>query len=305
MEKQNHQIFNIFKTMFALMLIAFTIVSCKSDDDDEIVELAKPKISNIEIGLNNNEIGVIAKDFHFNAEVVAGDRIDYVQAEILPKAGETYSKPWQHKIVWEQNRGAKNSVEHHHFDVPADAAEGTYDFIITVKDLNGTETVEKRKITLYTAENLPVNPDLYAMNILVNGSTYYTTYQGLEMPNYKFKNGDVFSGPTRLSGVKADGKMYLVLINKKFNHKPETVNAIDFSKTIVYSLTEHQNIANTTEITNLTASELTIGATVDGIGNPITGQKAWENGTYYYGVVYTNSTYNMSYFNYIEIPVEL
>ena len=36
----------------------------------------------------------------------------------------------------------------------------------------------------------------------------------------------------------------------------------------------------------------------------IGGNKAWETGTYYLGVVYKNTTYNMGYFQYIELPLE-
>ncbi|RAV28698.1 hypothetical protein DN748_12145 [Sinomicrobium soli] len=38
--------------------------------------------------------------------------------------------------------------------------------------------------------------------------------------------------------------------------------------------------------------------------NPVSGDNAWANGGYYFGVVYTNTTYNMSLFHYIEFTVE-
>lgn len=38
---------------------------------------------------------------------------------------------------------------------------------------------------------------------------------------------------------------------------------------------------------------------------PITGEKAWETGDYYFGVIYDSTTYNMSLFNYIEVSVNM
>ena len=55
-------------------------------------------------------------------------------------------------------------------------------------------------------------------------------------------------------------------------------------------------------------AHFTIGAATDNNAptpNAISGPKAWESGTYYYGIVYKNTTYNMSLFHYIEVPVEL
>ncbi|MCJ8497287.1 DUF4625 domain-containing protein [Chryseobacterium salipaludis] len=292
--------------VFALLL--FTAVSCRSDDDTPEPEKAVPTIENIEIGLNNNEIGTIGKDFHFNADVTAGDKIDKIEVNLVQRANASYSKPWHYTVVWEQYKGARNTNVHKHFDIPADAAEGTYDFIITVYDENGTKRVEKRAITLYLEANLPVNPIIYAMNVFANDDVYYSTADGVEMPGYVFKTGDDFWGPTTLEGVKDNGKAYLLLINKKFNHRPETISEIDFSKAIVYDVIEHIDMETVGGIGNYPAPKLKIGAAVDGNkpqGNPITGAKAWESSTYYYGVVYTNTTHNMSTFDYIEIPVQL
>ncbi|WP_443936796.1 DUF4625 domain-containing protein [Pedobacter sp. MW01-1-1] len=141
-------------TLFLVVAIGFT--ACKKDQSE--AELAKPTIENIEIGLNNSEIGIIGQDFHFNADVIAGDKIDMVEVKILQKVGGTYSAPWSLTVTWPQYKGAKNTNIHKHFDIPSAAVEGEYDFIITIMDENGTKTEEKRKIRIWTKENLPVFP---------------------------------------------------------------------------------------------------------------------------------------------------
>lgn len=113
--------------------------------------------------------------------------------------------------------------------------------------------------------------------------------------------------------------MYLLLINKKHNHRPESISAIDFSKAIVGDVYEHKNkptvggFANVTRDTTqppsaLRMPTLTIGEEYDNNAptpNPITGVKAWEAGVYYVGVVYYNTTYNMGAFHYVEVEVVL
>ena len=51
--------------------------------------------------------------------------------------------------------------------------------------------------------------------------------------------------------------------------------------------------------------EFTIGAAVDNNvpANAIQGDKAWANGDYFFGVVYTNKTHNMSAHYYIPITM--
>lgn len=145
------------KVIAVTLLFVATFTACKKDQQPD-PELAKPTIDNIELGLGNNQIGVIGKDFHFNADILAGDKIENVQVKILPRSGETYAKAWKLEITWDQYKDAKNATVHKHFDIPADATEGKYDFVIIVNDQNGTTLEEKREIIIYKAENLPVDP---------------------------------------------------------------------------------------------------------------------------------------------------
>src|SRR5690554_4172277 len=99
------------KAITMIILFVATFTACKKDSQPE-PELTKPTISDIEIGLGNNEIGVVGKDFHFNAEILAGDKIENVLVKILPRSGETYEKPWTFELTWEQYKGAKNATVH-------------------------------------------------------------------------------------------------------------------------------------------------------------------------------------------------
>jgi hypothetical protein len=98
--------------LFLLTTSAFT--ACDNDDNQEA---AKPTAQNIEIGTANNKRALIGRDFHFNADVVAGDKIADVQLKILPKSGETYVKDWKLEFKWPEYVGTKNTNVHKHFTI--------------------------------------------------------------------------------------------------------------------------------------------------------------------------------------------
>lgn len=304
----------------AFLLFAGVFAACEKDND-AVPEKPEPTIENIEIGLNNNGIAVIGRDFHFEADIVAGDKIDDVRIKILQKSGETYSKDWSFEIIWDEYKGAKNANVHKHFDIPEDAAEGIYDFVITIHDENGTTLEDVQTISIYLPENLPVDPQLSIFSISKSGSEG----SGFFYRNGEFIDGNLFSASqvlssqATISGVKGDGKMYILLINKALNHRPETIDDIDFSKAVVYDVFEHQNEELVYPFSNAVFNaetftwirkipRLTIGAANDNNApqpNPIDGEKAWETGDYYFGIVYRNTTYNSNFHHYIEFEIIL
>lgn len=304
-----------------IALFALAITGCKKDTPE--AEKPKATLSNIEVGSGNNGIGVIGKDFHFNADIVAGDKIDIIQIKIEPMAGEAYSKTWSHEVKWEQYQGARNTNVHKHFNIPADAPEGKYNFLIIVKDQNGTTLEEKRTVTLYLEENLPVNPELQIFTITKNNSSDYFYNDGkfTNPADTRFSKNAILASQVGISGVSGNGIMYVLLIKKSLNHRPETVDAIDFSKAIVYDVFEHKDQPNKYTFTNLIAElntttwtvtiirdrpQFTIGASADNNtpANTITGDKAWSNGDYYFGVVYKNTTNNFHFYHYIELGID-
>lgn len=301
---------NSIKTL-AVFIIAtsLAITACKKDKTPE-PEKPKPTITNVEVGLNNNEIGVIGKDFHLNADIVAGDKIENIQIKILPRNGETYSKPWKFELTWEEFKGAKNTNVHKHFNIPTDAVEGKYDFFIIVNDQNGSKLEEKRAITIYSETNLPVNPSVALFMMFNNKLPFYINTRFLN--ENKLKIDDEIKAEVTIDDVKGDGKMYILLINKKLNHRPESIGKIDFSKVIVYDVIEHKDWTSTTSFSNASttkpAPSLKIGANTDNnlpTPSSINGAKVWETGTYYFGFIYHNSTYNMGLFNYVEVALNM
>jgi hypothetical protein len=304
--------FHTSRTLLTLLLLATLFSACKKDQDAP-APLA-PTITNVEVGLGNNELGVIGKDFHLNAKVLAGSKIENVRVIIQQRSGETYAKVWSHEINWLEYKDTKNASIHKHFDIPADAAEGKYDFLIIVQDQNGTTLEEKRNLTIYEEKNLPVNPKQTIFNLFRNYQRYYRK-GAFTTPGAKLLKGDTLHSQVAISSVKGDGKLYLLLINKKFNHRPESIEQIDFSKAIVYDVVEHKGMATAGDFSNTIDGnvvrewpQLVIGGATDNNAptpNAISGSKAWETGTYYYGLVYKNTTYNMSFFEYIEVPIEL
>ena len=309
----------------SLLLLILTLgitqlfTSCSNDDDSEII-LEEPTIDNVEIGLGNNGMGVIGRDFHFNADILAGDKIEDVRISILQKDGKTYSKDWSFEIMWDQYKGTKNANVHQHFDIPEEAAEGIYDFIIIINDQNGSKLEEKRSISIYSSENVPVNPEVFLFTVMADNRIIYDHANGgfLDPATQmygdgpgKINKGDNLVPSMTVTGIKDDGKMYVVLINKKHSHRPETIDAIDLSKTVIVDIYEHENIAKTSSFTNYTIRrpslpKLLIGAESDNAlptANPITGQKIWESGNYYLGMLYHNSTHNISTYKYIELNI--
>ncbi len=296
------------------LLITFTFSSC--EDDPEPV-LPAPTIENVEIGSGNNRIGVIGRDFHLDLDIVAGAKIELVGVRIEPIEGESYASTWNFELTWEQFKGAKNTNVHQHFDIPQDAVEGKYDFIITVTDENGTSLEETYKIEIVDPANLTVDPLLYIWMITTDQGDFHYVNETLENPqNVEFSKGEVLSSDATLKNVKGNGKMYLLLIKKNANHLPESVDAIDFSKVIVYDVFEHKNESEVYTFSSVIydgsggflrpSPTLTIGASSDNNSpqpKAINGDIAWESGEYYFGVVYTNSSHNISLHHYFGLSV--
>ncbi len=304
------------KFLYLFAILTFQLItSCSKDDDNEIIP--EPSIENIEIGSGNNGQGIIGRDFHFDMDVVAGELIETIQLKIEQKNDETYSREWSFEISWEEYNGLKNTNVHKHFDIPEEAPEGHYDLVIKVKDQNGTSLEEKREVELVDPANLPVDPELYLWSTANSNGDSYFVNETLENPeNIVYAKNDTLTSNIQIQNVKNDGIMYLLLIKKDFNHLPESVDAINFSKAIVFDVYEHKaeqevytfwNTPYNSEIGDYERwPELIIGAENDNNApesNRIEDDKAWENGEYYFGVVYTNTTNDVSIHHYLELEI--
>jgi hypothetical protein len=290
-----------------MMLIMLTLSACDENNSEPAPqpELPKPTLENLELGLGNAGIGVIGEDFHFEANILAVDKIDTVKVKILPRAGEKYSKPWKHEITWNQYKGLKNTNVHKHFNVPADAAEGTYDLVVTVLDENGSRLEVKRDFEIYTRASLPIRPMITGLWMHKNWGPVYDYHSDKDkFPTQRYKKGDTIQVQANISFVKGDGKLYLLLIKKTANYNPQTIEEVDLSKAMVYDVHEHKNqesikdfgnsefdMESYTVIRNI--PDLVIGADKDNnapTNNAINGNKAWGSGDYNLVVIYKNFT---------------
>jgi hypothetical protein len=296
------------------LLFSASLISC-NDDDDLSPELLTATIENLEIGSGNNGKGIIGRDFHFDMDVVAATRIVDIQVLIKQKTGVTYSKDWSFDVTWEEFKGAKNTNVHKHFSIPEEAPEGNYDFIIRVKDENGSLKEEKHLIELISAEKLPVLPELYSFMLqksAASKSFIYILNRGFMDPADKgYMKGDTLDAYVDIRNVKDDGVIYTLLIKKSAGHRPETVKDIDFSKVIVADVREHKGLTkvgtftNYVDMPNFSPRTLVIGGATDN-NIPSAGvidQSKWASGDYYYGIVYTNTTHNMSAHYYIDLSL--
>ncbi|WP_439487954.1 DUF4625 domain-containing protein [Algoriphagus sp.] len=138
------------KINYLILLLSAGLIFSSCQDEDEKPVLPVPKIENIEVGLGDNEMAEIGKDFHFEADVLAGDKIENILIHIKQRAGGNYADPWSFEVVWDEYKGLKNTNIHQHFDIPEDAVEGIYDFVITVNDQNGESVEVVRNLTIYS-----------------------------------------------------------------------------------------------------------------------------------------------------------
>lgn len=292
-----------------LLFAAVSFTACDKNDPEPEPELAKPTLENLELGFSNSGIGVIGEDFHFDANILAADKIDRVEVKILPKSGEIYTKSWKHEITWEQYKGLKNTNVHKHFNIPADATEGKYDLFVFVYDENGSMLEVKNDLEIYTRANLPVRPMISGLWMHKNWGPMYDYHADKDnYPTGRYEKGDTIQVQANISFVKGDGKMYLLLIRKSTNYNPKTIEEVDLTKAIVYDMHEHKDeksvydfsnsefdMESYTSIRNI--PDLIIGAEKDNhtpAANLITGNKAWQSGDYNLVMIYKNFTSNQT-----------
>lgn len=296
--------------MAALLLFMTIFSACKKD---KVIDLAKPTAENIEIGSANGKHALKGRDFHFNADVVAGEKIKSVQLKILQRSTETYTANWKLELTWNEYVGAKNTNVHKHFTIPAEAPDGKYDFYFIVMDENGTKFELKEELLISDPANMPVDPQIGRDMISRNGTLIYYTETWVE-PELIFKKGDELKMHARISEIKGDGILYTLLIKKKSNYYPEAVDNLDLGKAIVISKVTHTGLPAASKITTVTqvngvygGERIIIGASQDGnepLANPINGDKDWESGKYNLVILYKNTTYNMNVYKVLPVTID-
>lgn len=274
------------KMILGLCIMAVAWSSCKKDEAVN-PDLPKPTAKNLEIGTNNNKRGIIGADFHLNADIVAGDKIELVTVRILQKATETYASAWKYELSWESYKGARNTNIHRHFEIPADAPKGKYDFFLIVTDQNGTKLEIKEDFTILPASDLPFSPTFIFRNVPAE--------------NAVFKKGETITARFTVNDVRDEGTLCAVLIKESAKHYPETVSQIDFSKAITIG-SYTQSTTPSWGMYNM----LVVGAELDYAVPeplPISGAKAWESGKYNFVMIYENKIHNISIHKSIPITI--
>lgn len=268
----------------AFVMIAAAISSCKKEQE---TTLPAPTASNVEIGTGNNKRGIIGNDFHLNADIVAGDKIDGVKVIISQKTTETYAAEWHFELEWDIYKGAKNTNVHKHFNIPADAPKGNYLFTLLVTDQNGTRLELTADLEIVAASDLAISPVFSTRDVPAD--------------NQVFKKGETITARFSVEDVRDTGILAAILVKAGSNHSPETVSAIDYSKAIVIG-----KFTNTDSPAWGMYSSITVGATADynTPASPITGDKAWASGNYYFIMLYENTTHAISIYKSIPIKID-
>ncbi|MGN8055072.1 DUF4625 domain-containing protein [Pedobacter sp. 22163] len=296
--------------LLSAMLLVAGLSACKKENTDQ--EALKPTAENVEIGTANNKRALRGRDFHFNADILAATKIKDVKLVISQKPGQSYASNWKFELSWPEYIGTKNTNIHKHFTIPAIAPEGTYDFAVIVQDENGSQLEIKEDLIILDPANLPVDPKIGRDFVSRNGALIYYT-DVFEEKELIFKKGDEMTLHAQVSEIKDDGILYSVLIKKKANYYPESIDKLDLSKVIVVTKVEHKGLGNAAKISTLKLSNgvyggetITVGAAMDNnepSPNNITGEKAWESGQYQWVILYKNTTHNISVFKSIPITI--
>jgi hypothetical protein len=291
-----------------ILLFLFTSILAACDEHNDPIP-AGPTADNIEIGYSNNKQAIRGRDFHLNADVIAGDKISSVMVKILQKSSATYSADWKMELVWEEFKGVKNTNVHKHFTIPAEAPEGTYDFLLIVKDENGTKLEIKEDLVIIDVANMPVDPYVDRDIFSRNDTMIYYMNTFVENP-LVFKKGDKFTARTQVKQIQGDGVLYTALVKRKLSYFPETVSQLDMSKAIIVAKTQHTGLAPASSVSTLKnvngvwgGDDITIGDSKDVLGNDISGDKAWESGQYNLVILYHNTSYNVSTFKSIPVTI--
>ena len=295
------------KIILAFLLFAATITACKKDKPAE-PEKPIPSATNVEIGSGNKQ-ALRGRDFHFNADVVAGDKIKEVQVKILQKSGEKYTANWKFELSWTEYNGTKNTNVHKHFTIPAEAPEGKYDFYFMVLDENGTKLEIKEDLSIIDPANMPVDPLVDRDFIFRDDVAIYYMNTFVENP-LVINKGNKFTARAQVKQIQGDGVLYTLLIKRKLKYFPETVAQLDLNKAIVVAKTEHTGLGPASKVITQKqingvwgGDDILIGADKDLLGNAITADKAWESGQYDMVILYYNSSYKVS--TYKSIPVTI
>jgi len=136
------------KLSIALFLLIFAFGACNKDGD----VVARPSISNLELGSGNSKTGYPGADIHIEATIVAPGTVAGINVRIRPESGTG----WEFNNAFTEGyAGSKNAVFHEHIDIPENAVTGQYRVSITVTDKAGNTVEETMDLNVVTDPSLP------------------------------------------------------------------------------------------------------------------------------------------------------
>jgi len=235
--------------------------SCEKDD-----ELAKPEITNIEIGYDNSKLATLGNDLHIEAKIVALGKINTVQVTLHPEGEHEHKsgfeeEEWEFDSVYIEFNGLKNATFHKHIDIPVTAEVGEYHFHFIITDMEGNQTSIEEDVDI----EAPVDTKAPIITITSAPST-----------GQAFSNGQTISITGTVTDDQYLGGFYIGLVREGQSLDDASVNA---TNTITLL---HTHDFNSPTSHNFTAS-INVGALKDNNdpAKDITGEIAWQSGNYY------------------------
>ncbi|MGC4234818.1 MAG: DUF4625 domain-containing protein [Niabella sp.] len=131
----------VSKLSIALFLFILAFSACNKDKD----VVAKPTVTGLEVGMDNNKTGHPGGDLHLEAEILAPGGIANIKVEVHSEG----SAGWEYEQIFTDGyEGAKNADFHEHIDIPANAAIGDYHLHLVVTDKKGNTTTAEAEFKL-------------------------------------------------------------------------------------------------------------------------------------------------------------
>ncbi|MCH5600823.1 DUF4625 domain-containing protein [Niabella ginsengisoli] len=138
---------NVLRKLSIALLLIVGITACNKED-----VVAKPTITDLEVGADNNKKAYPGTDIHIEGDIVAPGTIASIKVEIHPESGTGWTFD---KIYTDKYAGTKNAEFHEHIDIPTDAAVGEYHVHIAVTDKNGNVAEVESDLDIIVDPTIP------------------------------------------------------------------------------------------------------------------------------------------------------
>lgn len=239
------------KTRVLKIVAVITSLMLFTSCEDDEVEISKPVIGELELGIDNSHIAYIGSDMHMQVELLAEGKIDLITIEIHKEDGTGD----EIEAEFTKYAGQKNGTFHEHIDIPAGTAAGEYHFHMTVIDQLGNSTTVEEEITL----EVSTDTDGPAINVSDSPDE-----------NEEFSVGQQISISGKVTDDNTIGGIVIALVRAGGSEEPEDV--------IIMHLEYYED-----EDEIDFAATINAGSEYDNQETPelIEGDNAWQSADYY------------------------